>query len=296
MTIRSMTGFGSALASSPAGEFAVEIKAVNNRFLDQNVRLPRELNFLEPAIRDEVKARVRRGKLDLFVRWSPAAGAAPLAEVNGPLLRHYATQIREALGLATSAPVDIAALLQLPGTVISTSAAGDDEALVEAALQPVRAALEALDETRRREGAKLAAAILEVVDGIERMCAEVESLKDTLVEETRVRIRERLDQIEKNTGVVLEPGRLEAEVILFADKADITEEVVRLAAHVGAMRRLCGGSQTEGVGKTMDFLVQELLREVNTIGNKARGLEISQRVVRMKSEIEKIREQVQNIE
>ena len=296
MTIRSMTGFGSAVASSPAGEFAVEIKAVNNRFLDQSVRLPRELNFLEPAIRDEVKANVRRGKLDLFVRWAPAAGAVPLAQINGPLLRHYAKQISEAMDLPRSTSIDIAALLQLPGTVISTSAAGDDETLKEAVLQSVRDALKALDETRGREGTKLAAAILEVLEEIERACAEVESLKESVVEEMRTRLRERLEQIEKNTNVTLDPGRLEAEVVIFAEKSDITEEVVRLAAHLSAMRRLCAGAQTEGVGKTMDFLVQEMLREVNTIGNKARGLEISQRVVRMKSEIEKIREQVQNIE
>lgn len=294
--IRSMTGFGAALSSTPHGEFAVEIKTVNNRFLDQNVRVPRELNFLEMQVREVVKAGIRRGKADVFIRWTAPAGAAPLYEVNGALLRHYADGVRAALGLPAHAPVDAGALLQLPGTVSPTAAVTDDGALALAAQDAVRQALDALDATRRAEGAKLAEAIVGTLDTVEALCAEIAELKDTLVAEVASRLRERMDQITKTAGVQPDPGRAEQEVLVFADKCDITEELVRLDAHIGSFRKLCSGRADEGVGKAMDFLVQELLREANTIGNKARGLEVANRVVRMKGEIEKIREQVQNIE
>jgi uncharacterized protein (TIGR00255 family) len=291
-----MTGYGSAVASSELGEFAAEVRSLNNRFLDLNIRLPREFGFLEMALRDEVKKRIRRGKVDLFLRWTSAEGAPALYEINRPLMRHYATELREALGLAEGSSLDSAALLQLPGAVNPTRTAMDDDALLKAAVPAVQGALDAIDRTRLAEGAALVAAIGGLLDEIAVLRDEVAARKDELTEEYRLRLRERVATIEKQLGTPLDAVRIETEVLLYAERSDITEELVRLETHIKAFRKLCANSSADAVGKGMDFLVQELLREANTIGNKARGLEIATRVVRMKGEIEKIREQVQNIE
>ncbi len=291
-----MTGYGAAVVACDMGEFAVEVKTVNNRFLDLNLRLPREMGFLEMDLRDEVKRGIRRGKVDLFLRWTASPGAPALYEINQPLLRHYAGEARAALDLKPDAPVDLGALLQLPGTVNPTRATTDDTTLADTARAAVREAIGALDRARTAEGAALVTAIVGLLDEIAAMRAEMAGLKESLVEEHAQRLRERVAQIEKQAGVPLDAGRVEAEVLMYAEKADITEELVRLDAHLAAFRKLCANGAGEPVGKNMDFLVQELLRETNTIGNKARGLEVANRIVRMKGEIEKIREQVQNLE
>jgi uncharacterized protein (TIGR00255 family) len=294
--IRSMTGYGAATVDRELGEFTAEIRSLNNRFLDLNIRLPREFGFLEMPLRDVVKKRIRRGKVDLFLRWTAAEGAPALYEINRPLLRHYAAEVRAALGLAEGTSLDAAALLQLPGAVNPTRAAVNDDALLEAAVAAVRGALDAMDATRVAEGSALAAAIGALLDEVARLRDEVAGRKDELTEEYRLRLRDRVATIEKQLGTPVDPVRIETEVLLHADRSDITEELVRLETHIAAFRGLCANSSAESVGKGMDFLTQELLREANTIGNKARGLEIATRVVRMKGEIEKIREQVQNIE
>lgn len=296
--IRSMTGFGSASVENSLGEISVEVKSLNNRFLDITMRLPKELGMLEPDLREEVKQFVQRGKLELLLRWNATAGSQPLYEINRPLLKHYAQQVREVLwrGTPMEPQIDLAALFTLPGVVIPSKSASQTGPITKAALKATRAALKALDHSREHEGRALVNAIRVHLDRLDEGRAEIAAAKDQLVEAYRERLRERFAAFEKTVGSNIEPGRFEAEILMFVDKSDISEELVRLEAHLEAFRRQCDNDTPEPVGKFMDFLVQELLREVNTTGNKARGLKVAQRIVQMKSEIEKIREQVQNLE
>lgn len=296
--IRSMTGFGSATLTNDLGEFFVEVKSLNNRFLDVGVKLPKELNFLEPDIRDEVRRHVRRGKIDLYMRWVAAAGGQPLYEIDTTLLSHYVEQVRQALpsGGGVAVTLDAGAFFSMPGVVHPTHVASDDGVFAKAALQVTRQALEALDHARQVEGSALVQDICTHLRELETFAQEVATGKDELLEEYRTRLKDRIEKVQERVQAAVDPARLEMELVLFADKSDITEELVRLQAHFAALRKLCAPDFSEAIGKSMDFLVQELLREVNTIGNKARGLSVASRIVQMKSQIEKIREQVQNLE
>ncbi|MEI7634834.1 MAG: YicC/YloC family endoribonuclease [bacterium] len=295
--IRSMTGYGSATNSGDAGEFFFELKSVNNRFLDLNVRMPRELSALEIPVREEIRRLIFRGKVDAFLRWKPAAGAKPLCEINVELLRGYAAQVRSALcDEAAGAPADLASLLDLPGVVTPAGMEGDMAPIEQAALTVVREALAALDSSRASEGRVLVASIKERLGALEQFRLGAEAFKDEVVTEYRSRLSERARELATALDTSADPARIELEVALMADKCDITEELVRIGAHIKAFEKLCNPAQRNPVGKSMEFLVQELLRETNTIGNKARGLKAAASVVEMKAEIEKIREQVQNIE
>jgi uncharacterized protein (TIGR00255 family) len=301
--IYSMTGYGSASHSTTLGEFSAEVKSLNNRFLDLTIKLPRELAFAEPEARELLKNRLNRGKIDLYVRWSPAPGTSPLYEINEQMLREYARQAHSALGSisgestnGTAIQFELGALLALPGVVNPARVATTDSGLAEAVRAVAKEALDVLENTRRAEGSALADAIRRHLDDILQMKTEVEQRKSELVEEFRQKLSERIEALLKNSSGTIEPGRLEAEVAILADKADITEELVRLDTHLVAMRKLLDENGTRPVGKSMDFLVQEIVRETNTIGNKARSAAVASTVVRMKSEAEKIREQVQNIE
>lgn len=298
--IKSMTGFGSAVTSDPAfGEISIDVKSVNNRFLDFSVRLPRELNAMEPKIRDEVKRRLRRGKVDMFVRFVPAEGAQALYNINPTALRHYAAQVKAALAGIDSAGadnIDLGALLQLPGVVSPATVAVEDGPLTQLVITAVHEAVNALEQARQTEGRELANAINEHLGNLAAFRAEVERLKDELLDEYRKRLKDRIEVLGKTLDAAMDPVRVETEIMFFADKSDITEELVRLDAHLKSFRVMVNRDSGEPVGKSMDFLVQELLRETNTIGNKARGVAVASRLVLMKSEIEKIREQVQNLE
>jgi uncharacterized protein (TIGR00255 family) len=294
-----MTGFGAATASSSIGEVSVEVKSLNNRFLDANIKLPRELTSAELQLRDEIKRHLRRGKVDMFVRWIAAPGAQALYEINKPVLQHYARQLEDALHSIGGSEVrmDLNALLGLPGVVTPTAAAAEQDELLTTALQAAVKALENLDAARVREAQHLTAAIDEHLGAIEDLRDKIAQAKDELLEEYRRRVRERIETLAKSADINMDPARLETELLLHADKSEITEELVRLGAHLQTFRQtLASPPKNEPVGKPLDFLVQELLREANTIGNKARGVAVAQYVVQMKTEIEKIREQVQNLE
>ncbi|MCX7718726.1 MAG: YicC family protein [Candidatus Sumerlaeaceae bacterium] len=293
--IRSMTGYGTATVTHELGEFTAEVKSLNGRFLDVTVRMPKELAFAEMAVREEVKRRVRRGKVDVYLRWVPAPGAVPAAAINAHLLKHYLDSLYDAVGPEVAAAAS-PALLALPGVVANASPPPDGTRLQAAALDAVGAALRVLDESRAAEGAAHAAAILAHIEVLEHFRLEVALARNAAMDEQAARLRARVEELTRSLALQADPGRLEMEIALMADRCDITEELVRLDAHLAAFRAQCDPANPEPVGKTLDFLTQELQREVTTIGNKARGVPAAKRVVDMKAEIEKIREQVQNLE
>ncbi len=294
--IRSMTGYGAATKASEYGEFFAEIRSVNNRYLDLNLRLPRELGFLEPPVRDYLRNHVRRGKVDLFLRWTPAPSAPPPCEINLALLRHFTEELRPLLEAHPQVSLDLGALMALPGVVNPTVLAAESQALGKAALEAVRAAFAVFDQARRTEGAALANAVRAHLAEVERCVTQIEQLKTEIDAAIRERLAERIRELAATAGVAPEPGRLEMELALAADKADVTEELVRLRAHLAAFKKALENSGPEPVGKTFDFVLQELHREITTLGTKARHAAISPAIVAAKNELEKIREQVQNIE
>jgi uncharacterized protein (TIGR00255 family) len=291
--LKSMTGFGAGRAQVGEEEFSVELRSLNHKFCEVKARLPRELSTLEPVVVKRVKDRLARGAVELMVKRQTATASGTVPVVDVALAKEYARAFRE-LATALGTPGDISwpQIATQPG-VMKLEEKGMD---VEAATQAVQAALEqaltALEQMRQVEGESIYAdldARLKLIEGWSR---EVASLAPKAVEDYRQRLSERVAELAR--GVAVDPQRLAQEVAMFAERTDIAEEVTRLASHLEQFRALMASS--EPAGRRMDFLVQEMHREVNTTGSKSQHSEISARVVSMKAEVERIREQVQNVE
>lgn len=295
--VRSMTGYGAAEPSADGGRWWVEVRSTNHRFLEVVVRLPRELGALEDRVRAAVAERVRRGRVEVLVRED--SGLRPReAVVDTELARRYADaleRLRRELGLAE--PVTLGALLALPEVVRLEEVRPDPEATWEA-LQPVlQRALERLVDMRTKEGGRLAADLRERLGRLEGWVERVAQRAEELPRAYAQRLRQRVAELLRSLEVDQPPdeARLALEVAAFADRCDVREELVRLRSHLEEARALLEGPDGP-VGRKLEFLLQEMQREVNTVGSKAADLEVTRAVVEMKSELEAIREQVQNVE
>lgn len=287
MSIRSMTAYASGERSTPWGALGCEMRAVNHRFLELGVRLPDELRALEPALRERVAARISRGKLDLTLRLRAAESSVSLQ-----LDQELVARLGElATGLRPHFPelrVGLVELLQFPGVLQSQAA--DPAELHACALELLDAVLSEFVAAREREGGKLVAAILERVDGIERIAAEVRGLVPAIRDGQRAKLQARLAELAQ----AADPARVEQELVLSLQKLDVDEELDRLSSHVDEIRRVF--RQKEPVGRRLDFLLQEFNREANTLGSKSVDARTSNAAVELKVLIDQIREQVQNIE
>ena len=287
--ILSMTGFAAVAADLPGCSLAVELRSVNHRYLDLQLRLPDELRALEPAIRDMLAAELKRGKIDCRIGLSRTTPGASTLAVDGERvaqLRDAAAEIlRHAPG---SAPLSTVEILRWPGVLTEPSV--DSGTLAEQTLSLVQRSLADLGAARSREGAKLREMLEKNCRGIElqleRVTPRVPAIHDAYVEKLGARLRE--------AGLDPDADRLRQELALFAAKTDVAEEISRLQTHVAEVRRVlaAGGSS----GKRLDFLMQELNREANTLGSKSVDAELSQAALELKVLIEQMREQVQNIE
>ncbi len=287
--ILSMTGFAAVAAELPGVALAVELRSVNHRFLDLQVRLPDELRGLETALREQILGELKRGKVECRVSLTrSAADAASLAVDLGrvaELAKAGALVMRDVPG---ARPMSVGEILRWPGVLTEPSVAPDE--LADHARRLVGEALEELSASRAREGAKLVAMLLERCDAIDnevaRVAPRIPAIQAAYAEKLGTRLRE--------AGVDSEGERLKQELALFATKVDVAEEMSRLATHIGEVRRVltAGGS----AGKRLDFLMQELHREANTLGSKSVDAELSQASLEMKVLIEQMREQVQNLE
>jgi uncharacterized protein (TIGR00255 family) len=290
--IRSMTGFGAGHASRDGEEIDVEVRSVNHKFCEVKVRLPRELAALEIEIGRAVKERLARGGVEAAVRRIVSRGAV-VPRIDGALAGEYARafeDLRQRLGLA--GPVPLQAVLDAEGVVSLEERATDLEAARAGVVQALGLALDQLTSMRAREGEALARDIGGRLSTIEAAVAQVEQLAPASVEHHRARLHERVQELSR--GFTPDPARLAQEVALLADRLDVAEEITRLRSHLAQMRELMAGG--EPAGRKMEFLVQEMHREVNTIGSKSQSADIAPRVVAMKAEIERMREQVQNVE
>ena len=290
--MQSMTGYGRCRLERDGREMTVELKSVNHRFLDIAVRMPRNLGFLEDVIRKELSTRINRGHVDVFVTYANTRDDARVVNVDVPLLSAYKEAI-DTIAHETHAREDmsVSQYARLPD-VLTVSEREEDREAVEMLMREVLGeAMNELCQMRSREGERMRADVLDKIATLQALRDAIVQRTPSVVEDYRDKLQARLSQLISGQ---LDEQRLAQEVALFADRAAIDEELVRLRSHFAQIAALC--DTPEAVGRRLDFLVQELNREVNTIGSKASDLQIAQNVVSAKAEIEKLREQVQNIE
>jgi len=290
--VKSMTGYGRCHIEEDGREMTVEVKSVNHRFLDISYRLSRTLSFLDDAVRKGVGARLARGHVDVFVSYANHRQDAKEVRVDTALALAYKKAVGElsaALGRESDLP--LSDYTRLPD-VLTVQEKEEDQQTVRALFErALCGALDGLVTMREQEGERMRADILEKIGNIERIRDRVAERAPLVVAEYRDKLHQRIAAL---TEGEIDEARLITEVAIFADRAAIDEELVRLLSHAAAIR--AAAEMTEPVGRKLDFLVQELNREVNTIGSKASDTMIAQAVVEAKGEIEKLREQVQNVE
>lgn len=289
----SMTGFGRGEATTEIGTIIVEMKTVNHRYLDIAVRSPKEFNALEEELRSLVRRQLTRGRVDIYIRFSPSMQLEPVVSVNMALAKAYLQQINTLMqetGL-TAAPTPIE-LLQLPEVVRLDDPVVDPALLRSPLVQASEQALRQVVEMRSQEGHCIAGDMEARLGALEVLLTAVAGRSPEVVKEYKQGLAKRLQELLQEN--MIDEVRLAQEVAIMADRACITEEIVRLRSHLAQLQGLL--QSEKAVGRKLDFLLQEINREVNTIGSKANDTEITQLVVDMKSELEKIREQAQNVE
>ncbi|NLI52920.1 MAG: YicC family protein [Clostridiales bacterium] len=289
----SMTGYGKGSASGDGRELTVELKSVNHRYLDVGMRLPRHLSFLEDPIRSALSARLSRGHVDVFVNYRNLRSDARSVEIDVPLMTAFVAAAREANEtLALRDDLSLTAALRLPDVSNVREADEDADAVIALLIDAINGAIDALLVMREQEGERLREYLGRCTDTVESLTEQIAVRAPVVVTEYRAKLDERITALLGNVEV--DRARLATEVALFADKASIDEEISRLHSHIAQMRSLF--ADAEPAGRKLDFVVQEMNREFNTIGSKANDGELTKLVLTGKAEIEKIREQVQNIE
>jgi len=295
--IRSMTGFGRASFSASGVTFDVEARSVNHRHQDVRVRLPRPLAALEPAVKELVQERITRGKVDLVVSLPDAGTPLQRLEIDREAARAYAraaAELQQSEGL--EGPLSVGTLLALPGVSRLAERELPLEELEGAMRDAIDSAVAALDEMRVREGEALERDLLGRLAIVTTLSHSLEARSGEVQLATRERLRKRAEQLKQETGI-LDEARLHQEIIIAADRLDITEEIVRLRSHVEQFAEIVAAAGPgRPVGRRLDFLMQEFGREANTIGSKGSDSPIAHQVVELKTEIERMREQVQNVE
>lgn len=291
--IYSMTGYGGAKGELDGITVSAELKSVNNRYLDMNVRLPKSCLFAEEPIRSAVSGHISRGKLDVFISVDSSGADSVSIQVNEALAEAYIAAVRSiAQQYSLSEELSALTVARFPEVMSTQKEDADRDAVTQAILTVLELALTDYDEMRAREGDKLRLDILQKLENIESMVSVVEERSPQTVTEYRQKLFEKMKEVLGDAGV--EETRVLQEAAIFADKISVDEETVRMRSHIAQFRQLL--EQGSPVGRKLDFLIQEMNREANTTGSKCSDSQIAKLVIDMKAEIEKIREQVQNIE
>lgn len=292
--IVSMTGFGRGEASADGFALTAEIRAVNSRYLDLSIRLPQEIQERELDLKEIIQEKINRGKLNINIRLSQAQTGEPEVTFNEELVKGYKKLLEELRSAAKiDEPVTLRNLMSFNDIFVGREQ--DEETLEKIwnlAEEATKEAIEQLNQMRRQEGEQLENDLHQRVTNIDELLEKISVLTKNRAEEARSKLKQRLEDLIGDES--LDPERLEMEVAILADKMDITEEIVRLQSHIKFFREAL--QQDESVGRRLNFLSQEINREINTIGSKANSSEISKHVVHAKENLEQIREQVQNIE
>ena len=291
--IKSMTGYGRCVEMLNGREFTVEIRSVNNRYLDCSVRLPRILSFGEDAVKQAVKASISRGKVDVFITMRSEAGDEVQVSLNKTVLEGYLSAMRQMVtefGVADD--ISVSTVSRLQDVFVVEKPQVDEEQLLADLMSVVRKALENYDAMRTAEGEALDRDLRSRGQTIVELVSQVEAGNGQTVIDYRTRLEAKLREVLENTSI--DESRILTEAAIFADKVAVDEETVRLRSHLKQMNTMlsAGGA----VGRKLDFLLQEMNREANTIGSKCTDVNLARIVVDIKAELEKIREQTQNIE
>ena len=291
--IKSMTGYGRAVETVNGREFTVEIRSVNNRYLDCSVRLPRILSFGEDAVKQAVKTSVSRGKVDVFITVRSEAGDEVQVSINKSVLEGYLTAMRQMVTeFGVNDDISVSTVSRLPDVFVLEKPQVDEEQLLADLLGVVDKALESYDAMRCTEGQALDRDLRSRGETILALVAKVEAGNGQTVIDYRARLEAKLREVLENTAI--DESRILTEAAIFADKVAVDEETVRLRSHLKQMNSMLSGGGA--VGRKLDFLLQEMNREANTIGSKCTDVNLARIVVDIKAELEKIREQTQNIE
>lgn len=291
--MKSMTGYGRSRQTLSDREITVELRAVNHRYLDCTVKAPRMYGFLEEAVKKAAGQRISRGKVDIYVAVNEIGGGDTKIILNEKVAAQYLgalTALRDRFGVRDD--ISVMALAKLPDVLAIEKEEEDADRLRADVLTVFEQAAASFDEMRAAEGEKLAADVSARLDVILGLVTEVETRSPDCVREYREKLEKRMSEVLGDTSI--EPQRILTEAALFADKTAVDEETVRLRSHVGQLTKML--LEDAAIGRKLDFLVQEMNREANTIGSKANDVTLANIVVNLKAEIEKIREQIQNIE
>lgn len=291
--IKSMTGFGRYEVAKGSRKISVEMKSVNHRYLDVSIKMPKKLNFFEAAIRSELKNYIQRGKVDIFITYEDLTESNVCVKYNKELAAEYMgylTQMAEEFALDND--IRVSTLSRYPEVFSMEEQTVDEEELWQLLSEAIKGAAEGFVETRIKEGENLKNDLVEKLDGMLAHVDYITERSPQIIAEYRQKLEEKVKELIEDVKV--DESRLLMEVTIFADKVCVDEELVRLRSHIETTREnlVQGGS----IGRKLDFIAQEMNREANTILSKANDLEISNRAIELKTEIEKVREQIQNIE
>ncbi len=291
--IKSMTGYGGAKGSVEGLEISVELKSVNNRYLDTSVRLPRSFMFAEDGIKAAVQRHISRGKVDVFVSVDSSAAGDMTVKINEPLLKGYIEAVNSiARDYGLTNDLSAMSVCRFPDVLSVEKKDMDAEAITAGIIAIAEQALNDFDSMRLREGEKLRDDVLSKLETIDALVSTVEQESPKTLADYRARLESKMAEVLGSAGI--DENRILAEAAIFADRIAVDEETVRLRSHMSQLKTMISGNSP--TGRKIDFLIQEFNREANTIGSKCQNSHIAHVVVDLKSEIEKIREQIQNIE
>lgn len=291
--IRSMTGYGKASLSVEGREYQVEIKSVNHRYLDINIKMPRTLGYLEETIKKQISEKIKRGKIDVFITFENNSQEGKDIKINKELAKIYINQLKElAQEENISSNIEVIDIAKFPD-VLTIKIEQEDEKIKSEILQVTKDATDKIIEMKNIEGQKISQDLLARIENIENKIEEISKKSTGLIEEYVVKLEKRIKEILKTEEI--DKSRLAQEVVIYADKCSVEEEITRLKSHIYQFKNLIADNNGT-IGKKLDFIIQEMNRETNTIGSKANNLEITNGVIDIKTELEDIREQTQNIE
>lgn len=290
--IKSMTGYGKASLSVENREYQIEIKSVNHRYLDMNIKMPRAISYLEEEVKKTIMSQIKRGKIDVFVTFENNSTEGRKIQINKEIASIY---IKELKKLAEEenilANIEVTEISKYPD-VLSIQNEQNEEKIKQELIEVTNQATQKLVEMRSVEGRKMAQDLLQRVEEVQQKVVEISTQSTGLIKDYVVKLESRIKEILPNHEI--DQNRLAQEVVIFADKCSVQEEIIRLNSHIDQFKDFL--QTEEAIGKKLDFLIQEMNRETNTIGSKANSLEITNRVIDIKTQLENIREQIQNIE
>ena len=292
--MKSMTGYGKSILAKEKREYQVEIKTVNHRYLDISIKMPKILSYLEEQIKKEISSKIKRGKVDVFITFENNSEEGKNVKINKELAKIYINELRQLADEENlTKEIPVIEIAKLPD-ILSIKIDQEDEKIKQEMLEAVSNATESLNQMRETEGNKISQDLNNRINKIESKIEEISKKSTGLIEEYVVKLEKRIQEVLKTEEI--DKSRIAQEVVIYADKCSIEEEITRLRSHIYQFRTLISSNQEETIGKKLDFIIQEMNRETNTIGSKSNSLDITNGVIDIKTELEDIREQIQNIE